>query len=65
VYHHRSVSLGNEKICCEISADKKTVCEKITVLWRGNFSELNSSVFESVSSCNNISDSLRAGPREE
>jgi hypothetical protein len=57
--------LGSEKICCEISEDKIAVCEKTAVLWRGNFSELNSSVLESVSSCKNISDSLRAGPREE
>ena len=42
MYHHRSVSLSNEKICCEISEDKIAVCEKTAVLWRGNFSELNS-----------------------
>jgi hypothetical protein len=55
VYRHRSVSLNNEKICCEISEDKIAVCEKIAGLRRGNFSDLNSA-FESVSSRKNISD---------
>ena len=42
VCHHRSVSLNNEKICCEISEDKIAVCEKTAGLRSGNFSDLNS-----------------------
>jgi hypothetical protein len=42
VYRRRSVSLNNEKICCEISEDKKAVCEKTAGLRSGNFSDLNS-----------------------
>jgi hypothetical protein len=42
VYRHRSVSLNNEKICCEISEDKIAVSEKTAGLWSGNFSDLNS-----------------------
>jgi hypothetical protein len=42
VYRHRSVSLNNEKICCEISEDKIAVCEKTAGLRSGNFSDLNS-----------------------
>ena len=42
VYHHRSVSLNNDKICCEISEDKIAVCEKTAGLRSGNFSDLNS-----------------------
>ena len=34
--------LNNEKICREISEDKKAVCEKIAGLRSGNFSDLNS-----------------------
>ena len=52
MYRHRSVSLNNEKICCEISEDKIAVCEKTTVREVFGF-EL--SVFESVSSHKNIS----------
>ena len=55
MYRHRSVSLNNEKICCEISEDKIAVCEKIAGLRSGNFSDLNSA-FESISSRKNISD---------
>jgi hypothetical protein len=39
---HPSVSLNNEKICCEISEDKIAVCEKIAGLLCGKFSDLNS-----------------------
>ena len=39
---HRSVSLNNEKICCEISEDKIAVCEKTAGLRRGKFSDSNS-----------------------
>ena len=39
---HRSVSLNNEKICCEISEDKIAVGEKTAGLRRGKFSNLNS-----------------------
>jgi hypothetical protein len=42
VWHHRSVSLNNEKICCEISEDKIAVCEKTAGLRCGKFSDLNS-----------------------
>jgi hypothetical protein len=42
VYPHRSVSLNNEKICCEISEDKIAVSEKTAGIWSGNFSDLNS-----------------------
>ena len=56
MYRHRPVSLNNEKICCEISEDKIAVCEKTAGLRSGNFSDLNSAVFESVSSRKNISD---------
>jgi hypothetical protein len=52
---HPSVSLNNEKICCEISEDKIAVCEKTahgsTVREVFRF-EL--SVFDSVSSHKNI-----------
>jgi hypothetical protein len=37
-----SVSLNNEKICCEISEDKIAVCEKTAGLRCGKFSDLNS-----------------------
>ena len=40
MYRHRSVSLNNEKNCCEISEDK--FCEKTAGLRSGNFSDLNS-----------------------
>jgi hypothetical protein len=46
VYRHRSVSLNNEKICCEISEDKIAVCEKTAGLRSGNFSDLNSACSE-------------------
>ena len=39
---HRSVSLNNEKICCEISEDKIAFCEKTAGLRRGKFSDSNS-----------------------
>jgi hypothetical protein len=42
VYRHRSVSLNNEKICCEISEDKIAFCEKTSGLRSGNVSDLNS-----------------------
>ena len=42
VYRHRSVSLNNEKIRCEISEDKIAFCEKTAGLRSGNFSDLNS-----------------------
>ena len=38
----RSVSLNNEKICCEISEDKIAFCEKTAGLRRGKFSDSNS-----------------------
>ena len=42
MYRHQSVSLNNEKICCEISEDKIAFCEKTAGLWSGNSSDLNS-----------------------
>jgi hypothetical protein len=39
---HPSVSLNNEKNCCEISEDKIPVCEKTAGLRCGKFSDLNS-----------------------
>ena len=39
---HPSMSLNNEKICCEISEDKIAVCEKTSGLQCGKFSDLNS-----------------------
>jgi hypothetical protein len=42
VWRHRSVSLNNEKICCEISEDKIAFCEKTAGLRRGRFSDSNS-----------------------
>jgi hypothetical protein len=39
---HPSVSLNNEKICCEISEDKIAVCGKTTGLRYGKFSDLKS-----------------------
>ena len=42
MYRHRSVSLNNEKICCEISEDKIAFCEKTAGLQSGNFLDLNS-----------------------
>jgi hypothetical protein len=36
---HPSVSLNNEKICCEISEDKIAVCEKTAGLRCGKFSD--------------------------
>ena len=38
---HPSMSLNNEKICCEISEDKVAVCEKTSGLRCGKFSDLN------------------------
>jgi hypothetical protein len=40
--YHRSVSLNNEKNCCEISEDKIAFCEKTAGLRRGKFSDSNS-----------------------
>jgi hypothetical protein len=55
VYRHRSMSLNNEKLYCEISEDKIAVCEKTAGLRSGNFSYLHElSVFESISSRKNI-----------
>jgi hypothetical protein len=42
VCRHRSVSLNNEKNCCEISEDKIAFCEKTDGLRRGKFSDSNS-----------------------
>ena len=39
---HPSVSLNNEKICCEFSEHKISVCEKSAGLRSGNSSDLNS-----------------------
>jgi hypothetical protein len=39
---HPSVSLNNEKNCCEISEDKIAVCEKTAGLRCGKFSDLKS-----------------------
>ena len=42
MWRHRSVSLNNEKNCCEISYDKIAFCEKTAGLRRGKFSDSNS-----------------------
>jgi hypothetical protein len=42
VWRHRSVSLNNEKNCCEISEDKIAFWEKTAGLRRGKFSDSNS-----------------------
>ena len=42
MWRQRSVSLNNEKICCEISEDKIAFCEKTAGLRRGKFSDSNS-----------------------
>ena len=42
MFLHPSVSLNNEKICCEISEDKIAVCEKTVGLRCGKFSYFNS-----------------------
>ena len=56
VCRHRSVSLNNEKNCCEISEDKIAFCEKTAGLRRGRFLDSNSAcMIESVSSRKNIS----------
>ena len=39
---HPSVTLNDEKQCCQISEDKIAVCEKNAGLRKGNFSDLNS-----------------------
>ena len=39
---HRSLSLNNEKNCCEISEDKIAFCEKTAGLRRGKFLDSNS-----------------------
>jgi hypothetical protein len=49
VCRHRSVSLNNEKICCEISEDKIAVCSAREVFG------FELSVLERVSSRKNIS----------
>ena len=46
MYRHRSVSLNNEKICCEIIEDKISFCEKTAGLRSGNFSDLNSACWK-------------------
>ncbi len=43
MYRHRSVSLNNEKICCEISEDKIAFSEKTAGLRSGNFSDFRKS----------------------
>ena len=48
MYRHRSVSLNNEKNCCEISEDKIVFCEKTAGLRSGNFSDLNPRYFSGV-----------------
>ena len=55
MYRHRSVSLNNEKICCEISEDKIALCEKTAGLRSGNFSDLNSACSKVFSSRKSIS----------
>ena len=42
MWRFRSVSLNNEKICCEISEDKIAFCGKTAGLRRGKFSDSNS-----------------------
>ena len=42
VCRHRSVSLNNEKNCCENSGDKIAFCEQTARLRRGKFSDSNS-----------------------
>ena len=42
MWRHRSVSLNNEKMCCEISEDERAFCEKTAGLRRGKFSDSNS-----------------------
>jgi hypothetical protein len=42
VWRHRSVSLNNEKICCEISEDKIAFCKKNAGLRSVRFTDSNS-----------------------
>ena len=42
MWRHGSVSLNNEKICCEIGEDKIEFCEKTAGLRRGKFSDSKS-----------------------
>ena len=42
MWRHRSVSLNNEKNCCEINEDKIAFCEKTAGLRRGKLSDSNS-----------------------
>ena len=56
MYRHRSVSLNNEKICCEISEDKIAFCEKNCGSTEWELFGFELSVLESVSSRKNISD---------
>ena len=56
MYRHRSVSLNNEKICCEISEDKIAFCEKTAGLYGVELFGFELSVFESVSFRKSISD---------
>jgi hypothetical protein len=42
VWRHPSVSLNNDKICCEISEDKIAFCEKTAGLRRRKFLDSNS-----------------------
>jgi hypothetical protein len=43
VWRHPSVSLNNDKICCEISEDKIAFCEKTAGLRRRKFLDSDSS----------------------
>ena len=52
---HPSVSLNNEKNCCEISEDKIAICEKTCGSTVREVFGFELSVFESVSSHKNIS----------
>ena len=56
MWRHRSVSLNNEKICCEISEDKIAFCEKTACGFTAReVFGFELSVLESVSSRKNIS----------
>ena len=55
MYRHRSVSLNNEKISCEISEDKIAFCEKNCGSTEWQLFGFELSMFESVSSRKGIS----------
>ena len=55
MYRHRSISLNNEKICCEISEDKIAFCEKTAGLYEWELFGFKLSMLESVSSRKSIS----------